>query len=228
MVFLAILLGLLPGFAWLFFYMQESPHREPKWLIFKTFIFGMAGAVFALGAEMFFNQYIPQGSPVPLLMFVSLAGLSLIEELAKFLSARAAVHKNPAFEAPIDAMIYTLVASLGFATLENLGALTSFFTTPGATAQLSNIFQIASFRFVGATLLHALTGAVIGYNWAIAIREFGRWRYLVRGIILATILHLIFNYLILTFESYLLPILFLMMVGFFVLADFEKFKNKKI
>lgn len=228
MLFLAILLGFLPGFAWLFFYMQEDPHKEPKWLILKTFVFGMAGAIFALAAEMLFNQYVPKGSPGPLAVLASLAGLALIEELAKFISARASVHKNPAFGAPVDAMIYTLVASLGFATLENLGALTSPFTTPGGVAQISSIFQVISFRFIGATLLHALTGAVIGYNWAIAIREFGRWRFLVRGLVFATILHVIFNYLILTFDSYLLPVLFLMIVGFFVLADFEKFKYKKI
>jgi RsiW-degrading membrane proteinase PrsW (M82 family) len=228
MLFLAIFLGFLPGFAWLFFYMQEDPHPEPKKYIFKTLVFGMAGAVVALFFEKVFNTYVPQDSPIPIMMIASLAGLALIEELVKFGSAYLSVKNNPAFAEPIDAMIYTLVASLGFATLENLGALTSPFTTPGGLANLSSIFQVVSFRFVGATLLHALTGAVIGYNWAIAIREFGHWRFLLRGIILATILHLIFNYLILTFESYLLPVTFLMIVGFFVLADFEKFKYKKL
>lgn len=228
MLFLALLLGFLPGFAWLFFYMQEDPHVEPKLQIFKTFIFGMAGAIFALAVEMLFNQYVPKDSSNSIVLIGSLVGLALIEELAKFISARAAVQKNPAFKEPIDAMIYVLVASLGFATLENLGALTAPFTTPGGLAQASGIFQVVSFRFVGATLLHALTGAVIGYNWAIDIREFGRLRFLVRGLVFATILHVIFNYLILTFESYLLPIMFLMVVGFFVLADFEKFKYKKI
>lgn len=228
MLFLAIFLGFLPGFAWLFFYMQEDPHKEPKRYVLKSLIFGMVGAIFALAFERIFNTYVPQDSHVPILMIASLAGLALIEELAKFGSAFFSVKKNQAFNEPIDAMIYALVASLGFATLENLGALTSPFTTPGSLANLSNIFQVVSFRFVGATLLHALTGAVIGYNWAIAIREFGRWRFLVRGIILATILHFIFNYLILAFESYLLPVVFLMIVGFFVLADFEKFKYKKI
>ncbi|TSC60165.1 MAG: hypothetical protein LiPW15_43 [Parcubacteria group bacterium LiPW_15] len=228
MGWLAIILGFIPGFAWLYFYMQEDPHPEPKRLIFKTFCYGMLGAIIALGLELAFNQYVPSGGPGILFPLLSLAGLSLIEEVTKFLSARSAVRKSPAFDEPIDAMIYSLVAALGFATLENIGALTSPFLQGGIAAANANIFEMISFRFVGATLLHALTGAVIGYHWAWSIREFGRVRILLTGIVVATVLHAFFNYLILSFESYFQPIIFLMIVGFFVLADFEKFKNKKI
>lgn len=228
MGWIAVILGFIPGFAWLYFYMQEDPNPEPKRLIFKTFCYGMLGAVVALGLELLFNQYMPSGGAGILFPLLSLAGLSLIEEITKFLSARLAVHKDPDFDEPIDAMIYSLVAALGFATLENIGALTSPFLQGGVVAANANIFEMISFRFVGATLLHALTGAVIGYHWAWSIREFGRTRILLAGIIIATILHAFFNYLILSFESYFQPIIFLMIVGFFVLADFEKFKNKKI
>ena len=228
MAILAVILGFLPGFAWLYFYMQEDPHPEPKGLIFKTFCFGMVGAVFALVLELLFNQYIPTEGSGIFMVVGSLVGLSFIEEVAKFFSAKAAVQNNPAFDEPIDAMIYSLVAALGFATLENLGALVSPFVNPSGLASMSSIFEMVSFRFVGATLLHALTGAIIGYYWAWSIREFGRKRILIAGIAIATLLHAFFNYLILNFESYLQPIIFLMIVGFFVLSDFEKFKNKKI
>lgn len=228
MGFLAVALGFLPGFAWLYFYMQEDPKPEPKRLIFKTFCYGMAGAVFALAAELLFNKYVPSEAPGILIPVASLLGLALIEELAKFISARTAVHKDPAFDEPIDAMIYALVAALGFATLENVGALISPYLRPASFVTTTNLFEMVSFRFVGATLLHALTGAVIGYHWAWSIREFGRTRILIGGIVVATVLHAFFNYLILSFESYFQPIIFLMIVGFFVLADFERFKNKKI
>lgn len=228
MIYISIILGFLPGFAWLFFYMQEDPHTEPRGLIFKTFVYGMIGALAALAAEVFFNKYLPVKASVAWTAAASLFGLAMIEEIFKFLPAWFAVRKHPAFMEPIDAMIYTLIASLGFATLENVGALVSPFLGERAIVPATMIFQAISFRFVGATLLHALTGAVIGYFWATAIREFGRWTLLLMGIIQATVLHAFFNYLILTFEGYLLPILFLMIVGFFVLADFEKFKYKKI
>ncbi|MDO8504592.1 MAG: PrsW family glutamic-type intramembrane protease [Candidatus Liptonbacteria bacterium] len=228
MGFLAVILGFLPGFAWLYFYMQEDPHPEPKGQIFKTFCFGMVGAVFALLAEKLFNQYVPANHASALVGIISLLGISLIEEIAKFFSAWTAVRKNPAFSEPVDAMIYSLVAALGFATLENIGAITGPFVSPTGVATISTIFEMISFRFVGATLLHALTGAIIGYHWAWAIRKFGRWRILVSGIAIATLLHAFFNYLILNFESYVQPIAFLMIVGFFVLSDFEKLRNKKI
>src|SRR3989344_342040 len=159
MGWLAVILGFIPGFAWLYFYMQENPHREPKRLIFKTFCYGMLGAIIALGLELAFNQHIPSGGPGILFPLLSLAGLSLIEEVTKFLSARFAVRKSPDFDETIDAKIYSLVAALGFATLENIGALTSPFLQGGVAAANANIFEMISFRFVGATLLHALTGA---------------------------------------------------------------------
>jgi RsiW-degrading membrane proteinase PrsW (M82 family) len=228
MGWIAVLLGFIPGFAWLYFYMQEDPHPEPRRLVLKTFCYGMLGAVVALGLELIFNQYAPPVGVGVLMPTLSIVGLSLIEEVVKFFSARVAVHKESDFDEPIDAMIYSLVAALGFATLENIGALTSPFLQGGVAAANANIFEMVSFRFVGATLLHALTGAVIGYHWAWSIREFGRVRVIISGIAIATALHAFFNYLILSFESYFQPIVFLMIVGFFVLADFEKFKNKKI
>jgi len=224
MSFALIALGFAPALAWLFFYLKEDLHPEPKRLIAFTFILGAAFAFLALASELAANKALDwigtaAFSPVNLII------LAFIEELFKFEAAYVAVHKNPDFDEPIDAMIYMVVASLGFATVENLGAIHS---GPSQTALLSVVFETTSLRFVGATLLHTLTSALLGYYWAKSIRSFNSKRPLVWGFVLATILHSVFNFFILNYGNFMYPLLIVMTSAFFILGDFEKLKRKTI
>lgn len=165
------ILALLPGFAWLLFYLQEDLHPEPKKLIGLTFIAGMASAFFALAIELIFNLALLRFG-VGYLNFYSLLVLAFIEEGTKFSAAYLTIHKSKAFDEPVDAMIYVVAAALGFATLENIGVLTG--GLENQTAIVSMAFATASLRFVGATLLHSLTSGIVGFSWAMGIRKFNR------------------------------------------------------
>lgn len=225
MSLLAIILGLIPGFAWLFFYLQEDLHPEPKRLILRTFLFGAAAAVFALVAEVLLNSRFGL-MDTKSFIFGSFLVFALVEETAKFIAAYASVHKHPAFNEPVDAMIYLVIASLGFATVENLGAAAGGGSSQGAL--LASVFTTTTIRFVGATLLHTLASATVGYFWAQGIRRFGARIYIVLGLASATVLHAVFNILIITFGNIIQAILFLVVVGFFILGDFERLKNKPL
>jgi protease PrsW len=158
---------------------------------------------------------------------LSLLGLAFIEEFMKFAAAYFAVGKSPELDEPIDAMIYMIVAALGFATLENVGALTNVATaamTGGTGSLIASVFETASLRFVGATLLHSLASAVVGYHWALGMKHKKVGEYIISGLIFATILHATFNWLILNYADVGYAVLFLLIVGFFVLNDFEKLK----
>ncbi|KKW15738.1 MAG: hypothetical protein UY56_C0027G0005, partial [Parcubacteria group bacterium GW2011_GWA1_50_14] len=48
----AIVFGILPGIVWLFFYLQEDLHPEPKKLLIKTFLIGGLFAFLALLVEL--------------------------------------------------------------------------------------------------------------------------------------------------------------------------------
>ncbi|TSC82064.1 MAG: hypothetical protein G01um101420_594 [Parcubacteria group bacterium Gr01-1014_20] len=227
MELVAIFLGILPGFAWLFFYLREDLHPEPKNLIALTFIFGVTSAIFALGIQVVLSHAF-EGFGIKKYSLIAILFLALVEELAKFGGAFFAVHKNEAFDEPVDAMIYMVVASLGFATLENVGALGGFVSGYSGSAAVSEIISVSSMRFVGATLLHTLSSGIVGYYWAKSIRDFGSRGNLILGIILATMLHTLFNYLIITSESLSYSILLVIIVGFIILNDFEKLKEKAI
>lgn len=227
MIFLSLILGVLPGFAWLVFYLSEDPHPEPKRLIVFTFLVGIAFGFFTIVIEQMFNGAVARAG-IEELSILSLLGLAFIEELMKFGAAHFAVAKSPVLDDPIDAMIYMIVAALGFATLENIGAITNIASAASQGAFIASAFQTTSLRFVGATLLHSLTSAIVGYHWARGIARNQIARHIIVGLVIATVLHAFFNYLILNYGNVAYSVVFLLVVGFFVLNDFEKLKTPRI
>lgn len=225
-----IVLGLLPGFIWLIFYLNEDLHPEPRGLITLTFFFGMISAFVALFGERILNGYMTPAiltlvAPLSTPQSFYLLGLAAIEESVKFGAAYLSIHKNREFNEPVDAMIYMTVAALGFATIENLGALNN---SSGGTALLAGAFTTASVRFVGATLLHSLTSGLVGYYWALGIRNLDVKKYLISGLLFATALHAFFNYLVVNYGNLIYVVMFLIIIGFFILNDFEKLKKRAV
>jgi RsiW-degrading membrane proteinase PrsW (M82 family) len=231
--FFILLLALLPGFAWLFFYLKEDPHPEPKGLIAAVFVSGALFAFVAFFAQILLKKFgwavdlpstIASASLIqPYTIIFTVLAFALIEELSKFAAAYFTVRDKPEFDEPIDAMIYSVVAALGFATVENFGAI---LPADGQSLTLDATVETLSLRFVGATLLHTLAASFIGYYWALSVRNMGSKIYLVWGIALATVLHAVFNYLIISYGGFIYTLIFVVVVGFFALADFEKLKQK--
>ena len=221
MTLIGIFLSLVPGALWLMFYLEEDEHPEPAGLIFQTFLVGGLFAFVALAAELVTSPIL-SGIGIPTLSIFSILIFAGIEEIVKFWAAWASIHKNPAFDEPVDAMIYMVVASLGFATVENLGAIHS------GIFHLNTAFETATLRFLGATLLHSLTSGLVGYYWAWSIREMNSKKFIIKGLCIATALHAIFNLLILNYGDIIYSVIFVTIVGMFVLNDFEKLKDKKV
>lgn len=226
MTVLLLSLGLLPSFVWLIFFLKEDFHPEPPKLILFVFLAGIGSAFIGAFAQKFLADYfsmVPNG-PLPPLTILTFA---FIEEVVKFGAAFLVVHKSASFDEPVDAVIYMIVAAMGFAALENVGSLLQA-TRSGATTV--NQLELISLRFVGPTLLHSLASGIVGYYWAMAIREFNRYRLILLGIVFGTALHAIFNGLILQYDnkSLLVPILFVSFVGFIIVADVEKLRRKTI
>ncbi|MAF80056.1 hypothetical protein CL629_03200 [bacterium] len=214
---------IFPALVWLFFFMKEDVHPEPRQLIAYTFGIGILSAVPTLIAQVFFKDLIGGGS-----IIIVFLGLAFIEEIFKFLAAFYAVGRSKHFDEPIDAMIYMIAAASGFATIENIliaiGSadsltLTSLFAT-------TNILLL---RFIGATLLHVLASGIVGYYWAKSHAKGQKHRGLLAyGIIIATIIHAGFNYLIALFgeRNIIYSSIILIVAAFFVLGDFEILKKK--
>jgi hypothetical protein len=64
----------------------------------------------------------------------------------------------------------------------------------------------------------------VGYHWALGVLRHKVAPYLMAGLAIATVLHAFFNLLILDYGSVAYALIFLALLGFFVLNDFEKLK----
>ena len=220
-----VLLGMIPSFAWLIFYLHEDiEHPEPKRLILYTFIAGALSTLLVLGFQFTAHSWL-RSSGVATYGFTSFAFLAAIEEFFKFFAVYLVVSSRKEFDEPIDAMVYMIVSALGFATVENIG---SIFQASAAIYPSPGPLETTALRFVGATLLHTLASGLVGYYWGKALARHGSYiGLIIKGLLIATLLHTIFNYLIIRSEPLVLPLIFLLFVGMFVLSDFEKLKHPK-
>ncbi len=193
-------------------------------MIFKVFISGFLITFIVIAIQFLFQDIfsfykVADSNPFSLFVF------AISEEILKFLAVYFVVRKSKFFDEPVDAMIYMIVAALGFAMLENLAIMFSI-------TQVSEALGVITIRFVGATLLHALSSAIVGYWWAkgllLAKRGITMGTQIAKGIVTATILHTLFNYLIMTFEDAIVyPVIFLTIVAMFIFWDFEKLKQSE-
>lgn len=224
-----VILTFLPPLVWLMFYLREDCHPEPKRLILIAFLSGIASAVFAVIAELFligprgiFFQAI-QIETTPFLFFLVIA---FVEEYVKYLAIKFAILRQRDFDEPIDGMIYMITAALGFAAIEN-----TLFVLPLLHESIPMGFEVTANRFLGANLLHALSSGIVGFFLARAWFSPYRRHIIFAGILIATVLHAGFNYLILIKDQapqgvfYVIFLLVLMAV--MVLVDFERLKEKQ-
>lgn len=181
--------GILPALAWLWFWRREdAPHPEPRKLIALAFLAGMVTVVVAIALEKLVAPFIPDQT----LLFTV---WSAIEEVLKYGAAAATVLWRRDDDEPVDAVIYMVTVALGFAAAEN----TLFLLSPLAGGTLLQTVVTGNLRFVGATLLHVLSSAVIGLALGLSfyMKKRAKRRYILGGVILAIVLHATFNFFIL-------------------------------
>jgi len=225
-IIIIVILGLLPSFIWLLYYLRKDPHPEPKKIIIKLLLIGFLITLVAATLELY-AQYFLMGLVKNIIIII--IGGALVEELLKYLVAMRIIrHNKKEFNEPSDAMIYLIVVALGFAASENIIILLS------SSLNVESINQIiitTILRFWGATLLHTLASGIVGYY--LARKYFYNKKYqILQGLIFATILHAVFNYFIITTQNikyieykYLFLFLIIVLLGaglFIVHKEFKK------
>jgi len=200
-VFYAIL-GILPSLVWLVFYLHKDAHPEPKKTIIKIFFLGALMGPLAIALEFLlqwlisptldFNRFQSIISSNSLLLTLNILLFApLVEEYLKYAVVKKFALKNPAFDEPIDAMIYLVISALGFAALENV---LSVFTL--SDLSMGTAVAHALTRFLSATFLHTLSSGIFGYFLAKSLLDLKRRKIILwQGFILAASFHGFYNYL---------------------------------
>lgn len=190
----ALLGGFLPALLWLSFWLSEDRKSpEPRRLILKTFFLGALAVILVLPFQKVAAQFFP-------IMGFSLFLLwATLEELFKLAAAYFGGLRAREDDEPLDPLIYMITAALGFTALEN--AL--FVSTPLLSGDISAGLVTGGLRFIGASLLHTVSSAIIGLSLGLTFykRREKRRSALLFGIIGAILIHTAFNLFLVSFGS---------------------------
>lgn len=226
--FIIILCSFLPSIIWISavrFIDRKNP--EPRKELIKAFLGGciVTFPVFIVvqGAKYLLDQLgLPNFFYILLLSFM-IDGF--IEELGKFFVLKEGVCKKKCFDEPLDGLVYGVTVAMGFAFVENIFYLA--FNQP----------ELIIMRFTTPTLMHALATGIVGYHLVLAkfknvSKSKKRW-YIFLGLVLATLLHGLFNSVIRynIFFNYI-PLAFLIVSSYIYLLrglrKIQKERNKVV
>jgi RsiW-degrading membrane proteinase PrsW (M82 family) len=227
--------GLLPSLFWLWFWLQEdNKHKEPRKVIFLTFLLGMCGVFVSFFLQkafaIYFNMSLGElrghhngfvGNHVTVnLIFV------IIEEFVKYIAAYMIFFRTKLFNEPIDAFLYLMTAAIGFAAMEN----SLYLIGPLIEGQTLSLIINGNMRFIGANVLHVASSGLLSLfiGWSFCKGAFVREVYVWFGLILAVLLHWAFNYVLITAESSIVLVFSAVwVVTIFIIVSLEKMKRIK-
>lgn len=215
----APLLGVIPALIWLFFWLTEDTHPEPLRFITLAFFAGQLAVLIALPLQRIIYELLPVSQTS---LFVYWAG---IEETLKFVAAWIVAIHTRLDDEPVDALMYMITVSLGFVALEN----TLFLFDPLHNGDILTTFSTGNLRFIGASLIHVLSSAVVGIALGFTFYRSLRIKIIagICGVILATALHAYFNLFIMKeSENNLFLIFGFVWIGIIgLMLMFEKIKH---
>ena len=155
---LTLLITIVPSIAILSYFIISDKFREPKKIIIITFLFGILICLPAGGLNHFILQTFENESEINNALLGGFFAGGLVEETLKFLVLYLYVLKEKAFNEPMDAIVYGVVVSLGFATLENF-----YYVYLLADYYQTSSMSLAVARSFSAVPAHAVFGVFMGY-----------------------------------------------------------------
>jgi RsiW-degrading membrane proteinase PrsW (M82 family) len=146
-------LALAPGAAIiLYIYLKDKHEREPLSLLTTSFFYGALSTLITLGVSIPLNFLIEIKNDDVVEQFIeAFFKVALLEELSKFIFVRLILYPNRNFNEPFDGIVYAVMVSMGFATVENVIYVFEYG------------YQTAILRMFTAVPAHATFGVMMGY-----------------------------------------------------------------
>ena len=187
------LLAFAPGLFWLWFFIRGRSYRpDPRRLIALTFFFGALSSIPAgiINTVVIDSNVINGTADLAATAAAMLFVVGPVEELSKFMAVRLGPYRSLYFDEPRDGLVYATAASLGFASMENLGYIFSYGP------------EVMLLRAPVSTLAHVIFASFWGYALGLQARQ-GRQRrplWVLAGLAVAAAVHGLFNILLLSFS----------------------------
>lgn len=174
---LLLALAIAPGLAICIYILYGDVYnREPALNMIMSFIWGGFCIVPAIAIETVLGQYV--NSSLLSIVIGAFFSVALVEELCKFGVLRLYSFNLRSFDEPLDGIVYSVLISMGFATVENV-----FYIHQQG-------YSVAFMRMFTSVPAHATFAIIMGYNTGKAKFEHARRNYLfLKGIVGATLAH---------------------------------------
>ena len=185
-----LILSAGPTLIWLIICLRlDKDAPEPKNQVVKTFFFGVVitiPIILIAGYLTDLIKGIPYFSDIAIIFILSFLIDGLIEEFAKYIILFKWVYKSLHFNELRDGFIYGMIIGLGLAFVENIlyGIASSNIGTGVITVLLRGFIT---------TLLHFLTGGIIGYYIALVKFHSKPHSTALYGLGIAVLLHGLYN-----------------------------------
>lgn len=146
-------LALAPGVAiGLYIYLKDKHEREPLGLLLISFLYGGLSTITTLLISWPINAWIlTKDNDVVDQFYNAFFKVALIEEFSKFIFVRCILYFNRNFNEPFDGIVYAVMVSMGFATVENVLYVFQY----GFPTGIARMFT--------AVPAHATFGVLMGY-----------------------------------------------------------------
>lgn len=192
---LLLLLSIFPGFiVIIYIYWRDRHDREPLLYLTICFLFGILSTYPAIKMEEFGirDLGIRNMSDNAFMTFTfAFVVVAFSEEFVKFVFLRYFIFNTKHFDEPMDGIVYSIMISMGFATLENI----LYVIIRPENASIG--FQIGLIRMFTAVPAHAIFAVLMGYF--IGLAKFSEKRgnlYLIISLFSAIFLHGTYDFLI--------------------------------
>jgi RsiW-degrading membrane proteinase PrsW (M82 family) len=184
---LPLALAIAPGLAIiLYIYYKDTYDKEPKKYLLISFLLGALSIIPAFILETagkFIFGEISSYSTVQFEAFFAFIIIACSEEGCKFIMVRLYAYPKKVFDESFDGIIYSVMVSMGFATIENIGYVNR------------NGIDTAIMRMFLTVPAHAAFGIIMGYY--IGLAKFNKEKsvcYFSKGLVLAIFFHGAFDF----------------------------------
>ncbi|MEO8637500.1 MAG: PrsW family intramembrane metalloprotease [Candidatus Taylorbacteria bacterium] len=207
----------------------DSDNTEPVKLLLLTFGLGIGAAFLAMWVNGVASFLFDPKADSTLSIFFNISDnrspatfflAGPIEESLKLFLVYEVIYHRKEFDRIKDGVIYAIMCALGFSFLEN----TSYFFQAVATSPEIYYLIQGVVRAIASTLIHVSAASICGWYLARAKLSGGAKKYIIVGLVLASLLHGFSNLMLVYFNLYGLALEFIvsLLVVYFILRKLKK------
>jgi len=196
--------------AVIYIYIRDKYEKEPWDLLFLGVIFGAVITAPIIKIENVVTSWMPVLGKIEEAFYMAFIVASLVEEAMKYIVLYFLSWRNRNFNEKFDGIVYAFFIALGFAGVENI--LYVFNPDFGG-------LDTAIGRSIISVPAHGIFGVSMGYSFAMAKFEpENRTRHMLLGFIVPLLLHGVFDFILLSEISVLMPLFWVFVLFLWVYA----------